>query len=59
MTPEEMRALGSNWAEIGRTDMRDRWLMTAELAERLDKIIALMERRETSQPHNERSNEND
>jgi len=51
MTPEEMRHIASNWSAICDTKMRDFWIMTAELSERLDKIaagqdkiIALLER---------------
>ena len=39
MTPESMRQLAANWSEQGRLDMRDFWLMAAEICERLDKLL--------------------
>lgn len=43
ITHDSMRALANNWAVNSDVKMRDYWLMAAELAERLDKIIALLE----------------
>ena len=46
MTPEEMRSLGSNWAAEGRLDLRDHWLMCAEICDRLDNSPAILAERE-------------
>lgn len=39
MEAEVMRQLAANWSEQGRLDMRDFWLMAAEICERLDRIL--------------------